>query len=708
MTEKPVQHVAKTTPDPTQQQIERIKDSQVGIFGDHARVEGGIHFPTIYQIAAPQPVDQATLAAAQRQLAALPLDHVPPPAPLPSGSRMPFGRNPLFVGREADLRALAEALKGGATAAIGQIAAATGLGGIGKTQLASAFVHRYGQFFAGGVFWLSFADPQAVPAEIAACGGAGALDLRPDFGALPLADQVRLVLSAWCSPLPRLLVFDNCEDEDLLAQWRPPSGGARVLVTSRRGEWRAELGVRALRLDVLPRPKSVALLRNHRPDLADAGADAIAAELGDLPLALHLAGSFLATYRHARFGAPQTYLAQLRRAGLDHPSLAASGRTLTTAHERHVGRTFALSYARLDPQHPTDAVAHALLARSACFAPGEPIPRALLLATLELPEDDFEAERRAEDGLARLVALGLLEAEAGGGLVLHRLLAAFVRGAAAGDAARAAVEEALLAGARRLNQAGYPAPLLAWQPHLRAVADAARAREDERAVGLCNTLGYHLHTIGDYAGARPYFERALAIFEAALGPDHPHTAQSLNNLGGLLYSMGDLAGARPYLERALAINEVTLDPDHPDTAASLNNLGYLLQAMGDLAGARPYLERALAIREKALGPDHPATAQSLNNLGALLDSMGDLAGARPCYERALVIFEAALGPDHPDTAPSLSNLATLCYHERKLEEAARLMRRALAIWEAALGPEHPHTQGARQSLAAIEERLQGE
>ncbi len=59
--------------------------------------------------------------------------------------------------------------------------------------------------------------------------------------------------------------------------------------------------------------------------------------------------------------------------------------------------------------------------------------------------------------------------------------------------------------------------------------------------------------------------------------------------------MGDLAAARPYLERALAIYEKALGPDHPDTATSLNNLGGLLQAMGDLAAARPYYERALAI-----------------------------------------------------------------------------------------------------------------
>src|SRR5262245_14910762 len=66
---------------------------------------------------------------------AFPLDSLPAPAPLPPGSRMPLARNPLFVGREADLLRLARALRGGGTAAIGpQAAVATGLGGLGKTQ----------------------------------------------------------------------------------------------------------------------------------------------------------------------------------------------------------------------------------------------------------------------------------------------------------------------------------------------------------------------------------------------------------------------------------------------------------------------------------------------------------------------------------------------------------------------------------------------
>jgi hypothetical protein len=267
---------------------------------------------------------------------------------------MPLSRNPLFVGRERDLRNLAKTLKGGKAIAIGRIetAATTGLGGIGKTQLASEFVHRYGQFFGGGVFWLSFADPKAVPAEIAACGGTGAMELRPNFGELSLEDQVRLVMAAWQESMPRLLVFDNCEDPDLLSLWRPTSGGCRVLVTSRRADWEATLGVQTLPLDVLNRSESIALLREHQPDASDEILDAIADELGDLPLALHLAGSYMARYR--RTITPAQYLKQLRDpALLQHRSLKGLGIS-PTGHVQNVRRAIALSYDQLDPNNEID------------------------------------------------------------------------------------------------------------------------------------------------------------------------------------------------------------------------------------------------------------------------------------------------------------------------------------------------------------------
>lgn len=104
--------------------------------------------------------------------------------------------NPLFVGREEDLKFLAAEMRaGGSPSRPMKTVCLSGLGGVGKTQLASEFAHRYGSYFRGGIYWLNLSNPDAIAEEIASCGGAGAMDLRADFDRLPLEDQVRRVKS---------------------------------------------------------------------------------------------------------------------------------------------------------------------------------------------------------------------------------------------------------------------------------------------------------------------------------------------------------------------------------------------------------------------------------------------------------------------------------------------------------------------------------
>lgn len=649
---------------------------------------------------------------------ALPEDEIPEPGPLPAGSRMPLSRNPLFVGRQEDLRALARQLKAGQTSAIGQVetAAATGLGGIGKTQLASEFVHRYGRFFAGGVFWMSFADPAAVPAEIVTCGRR--LNLHPDYDALPLDHQVRLVEEAWQRFLPRLLVFDNCEEEDILDRWRPRFGGARVLVTSRRSQWDRGLGVQAIPLGILPRSSSIELLRRFCPDVPsdDSGLNGIAEELGDLPLALHLAGSFLERYRNSSFGQPLAYLESLQRNGLlDHPSLQGKGSKISpTGHEAHVARTFALSFERLNLEDDTDGLAAMFLILAANFAPGEPIPFDLLLKVTHLEPQNTDAELQAHDALGRLIDLGLVGMREDRSLVLHRLIAEFARGTVDSEyseKAREAVEVTIFREAEELNERGFPAPLLVWQVHLRAVTEEALNREDEGAADLCNVLGGHLWIIGNLLEAQTYWERALVIREKVLGPEHPQTTDSLNNLGVLLHAQGNLSEDDPqgkfseallYYQRALLIREKVLGEEHPHTAQSLNHIGALLRDQGEFARSQAYIEQALAIREKVLGPEHPDTAFSLVDLGSLFLAQGNLTDAKIYIERSLSIREKVLGPEHPDTAISLNKLGLLLWKQRDLIGARVHFKKAIAISEKTLGSHHPWTKNARKNLQLLD------
>ena len=496
-------------------------------------------------------------AAAQALLDTIPLDVVPEVVALPTPHRMPLPANPRFVGRTSDLMKLAGALRPGGVAAI-----TTGIGGVGKTQLASEFAHRYGQFFLGGVFWLSFADPAGIDTEIAACGGAGGLGLYADADKLEIAEQIAKVYQAWEQPIPRLLIFDNCEDEALLAARLPRSGGCRVLVTSRSGQWR-DPRVATHALGTLSRPESVALLRGYRADLSEAEAGAIAELLGDLPLALSLAGSYLQTYAEEEIGRPATYLKNVEKALLEHRSLQGAGAAPSlTGHEQHVKATFEVSLKRLRPDDQVDALALAALARAARLAPGEAFPRELLLATLGKETEDEEEIAQRSDALRRLVGLGLLERAEEGALRMHRLLSAFARAAVQDEGAQGAVERALTNRGNATVNAGFPSDLQPIIAHLRHAMAVANQRGDAEAAALANALGRTEKTLTNYAAARPLYERALSIREKALGPLHPDIAQSLNNLAGLLESLGDYGGARLLYERALAIWEQVLGPPH--------------------------------------------------------------------------------------------------------------------------------------------------
>ena len=113
-----------------------------------------------------------------------------------------------------------------------------------------------------------------------------------------------------------LLVFDNAENPADVTPWLP-GGGGHVLITSRERGW-AEIAA-PVEVDVLARAESVAILQARVTGLSEADADRLAAELGDLPLAIAQAAGFM-----AETGMPAAeYLGLLRtRAG----QLLAQGR----------------------------------------------------------------------------------------------------------------------------------------------------------------------------------------------------------------------------------------------------------------------------------------------------------------------------------------------------------------------------------------------
>ena len=587
------------------------------------------------------------------------------PEPVTPQQRPPRAEH--FTGRGAELTELMADLQPGAIVSI------CGPGGMGKTALAAEAIFRLDeagelrQRFPDGVVVHSFygqPDSGLALAHLVQSFQPGAQEFSGDAAQRTLAGK------------RALLVLDGAEEAEDLNRLLRLRGDCGVLITSRRrsdarGTWRD--------MAPLPLTEAITMLGQWPAEALDrAAAAAICEQVGRLPLAVQLAGRYLQTGQESA----ASYLAWLQTTPIQ-----------ALSHGGHREESVAVLLQRSVAQ--VDETAQAVLGAMGLLA-AAPFPLRLIADGLKLEE------RPARNALGALVNYGLLRREEEAYVVNHALVHRYAREAMTVERdVQQAIAGSLLALVDEIDVERQPSAALPTLPHLQAAAAWEAAEESELGAELCNAIGYWLDLLADYAGARPFYERALAIYEKTLGPDHPDTARSLNNLGFLLQAMGDLAAARPFYERALAIYEKALGPDHPDTARSLNNLGALLQAMGDLAAARPFYERALAIYEKALGPDHPDTALSLNNLGALLDSMGDLAGARPFYERALAIREKALGPDHPDTANSLNNLGFLLQAMGDLAAARPFYERALAIREKALGPDHPDTARSLNNLGYL-------
>ena len=624
------------------------------------------------------------------------------PGQLPKNAILPYQRNYDFVGRREMLLSLAALLlpKSPLDDLLSRVVAITGMGGMGKTQLAVEFAYRYGRYFPGGVYWLSFAEADNVTAEVSSIGGERGMGLYRDAEKLTLTDQVGRVQRAWQEAIPRLLIFDNCEDEDLLAKWLPKTGGCRVIITSRRGCWTQALGVTIRPLSTLSPSFSITLLKRLAPEVTEVDAADIAAEVGYLPLALQLAGSFLRRYRTMT---ATHYLSQLRHQGLlDHPSLRGRGSDYSpTGHELDVARTFAINFDYLDITHEVDAMSRQLLVRAACYAPGEPIPRKLLIATVIADEENIDEVLLVEDALVRLVSLGFLEDEGGETVVLHRLLAAFV-GKMIDDEAQTAVAQTIHQTIDRYRQQTgslffLPVPL----SHLRYITHTLLQKGEVIAADLANQLGLHLCFVADYNNVEDYFQKGLSIYEQQYGRNHPDTAVCFTNFGTLHASRGDYYQARLAYEQVLAIREQVLGIHDPQTAIALNNLGYLLIRQGDYEAAHLYLTKAVDLLEEAGEVSSPRLAIFVNNLGLALMYLRNYEEAAALMEQALMIRQETLGIDHPYTAVSLHNLGKLHLEQQKLRQAQTYFEKALTIQKQTVGQNHPHMARSFHMLGCL-------
>jgi tetratricopeptide (TPR) repeat protein len=656
--------------------------------------------------------------------------------------KVPYAQNTFFTARSSILQQLHTTFLAGKTGVVVQ--ALTGLGGIGKTQIALEYAYRYAQTYQA-IFWVA-ADPQG--------------DLLADFVSiaqfLDLPEQhepnqalIVTAIKQWFQQHEGwLLLFDNVEEVTAVNAFRPTAGKGHILITTRAqatGSIATPCEIEPLALQegaqfLVQRVKLLA--QDLPPDQVESqkqAAEEITRLFAGHPLALDQAGAYVEETGQRLSDYLTLY--QRRQVAL----LQRRGDT-STDHAQSVMTTFALAFESVERMRPDAAE----LLRFCAFLHPDALPEELLLAGAlafdpayqGIAHDSYELDA----ALAVLRKYSLVKRNPATKTVsVHRLVQEVLKKSMPEEQQRRWAEAVVRTLSREFpnaEPASWPT-CLRYLPHARVGIHLLEAWQMHfvEAARLLNAVGHYLDKRAEYAEAKRYYEQALALLveeeeqllsaqilsnlgvlhihlarypeaesclrkalrirEQMYEPAHPDLAQSLNDLAGVYHNQGKLTEAEPLYQQALSIQEQTLGAEDPVTLRTLGNLALLKYSQKKYGESETLNKRVLAAREKHAGAQHVDTGQSLLNLAYVYLLQQRYAEAELLFGRALAIYEEGYGPEHPQTATALNGLALLYHAQQRYDEAEPLFRRALAIWENAYGLVSPRFVGLLKASAEI-------
>ncbi|MEU5437266.1 tetratricopeptide repeat protein [Streptomyces sp. NPDC020719] len=662
-----------------------------------------------------------------------------PPAEWPHQVGSPPQRAAFFQHR-AEIIELAAALAGGGAAVLGQTAASTpaeplatggaagvvaGLGGVGKSQLAAHYARSAMENGEVDVLvWVTAATRAAVVDTYADAAAQLIGPVAPEG-----REQAAEAFLAWLEPKagqPRcrwLIVLDDLTNPTTMkGLWPPPSRTGRTLVTTRRQDPALLAGRHHITVGVFSPGESRAYLTGVLAPYSLAQPakeqDALAADLGHLPLALAQAAAYIAELADAGMtpAAYRSLLADRTTALRDAaPDVLPDGQSLTVA------ATWSLSIEHADTLRPA-GLARPMLHLAAFLDPNG-IPDTALtsgpvlvylaqhrspsrLGAVTNPASPSVTDQEARTALSALRRLSLIEHTPNTpatAVRIHQLV-------------QRAVRDTLDPGQhQQLASTAANALLATWPDIERDLALAAALRANTTALadtagdalyrsdthGVLHRAGHSLGETGQVTAARDHFHHLTTTTTRHLGPDHPDTLATRCNLASWRGWAGDVAGAATATAELLEDYLRVLGPDHPGTLATRHNLARWRGEAGDAEGAATAFAELLEDHLRVLGPDHPETLKTRHNLAFWRGWTGDAEGAATAFAELLEDHLRVLGPDHPETLKTRHNLASWRGEAGHVAGAATALAELLDSRLRVLGPAHPHTLATRHNLASL-------
>jgi tetratricopeptide (TPR) repeat protein len=578
------------------------------------------------------------------------------------------------VGREGSLLALREQLLNGTPTNIGHAAAFRGMGGLGKTQLAVEYAHRYKDTYPKGVIWLT-ADQEISSQLIHTATKADWISSHSERELILNTAIKRIKTYSDC-----LIIFDNVDDLEQIKDYLPNvDASPHLLITSRTDQ----PGFTPIQLELLSGDESLVLLfkeaNREQTEAELESAQKIVEELDHLPLAIEIAGAYL---KHLSTMSMARYV-QLLESNL---KLAMSGKYFAgfTKHEKDLYLTLNITDSEVS-QAPLLKEILLLLSWSA------PASMGLSLMAELLGVKDVELFEPLELG----VGLKLLTADDNNERYsVHRLLRQIQRDtlpvSERSDWAETVCERMIGWFKDRKDEFNDLAEFEAEQDHLESWAELAEENIWAQCSGLIWLQAYPAWHWGKYQDSDHLLQRAMTIQDDSQYHSNVLTASDITSDLSTISSMkGQYNNALEYEKTALALRIKQLGENHSDVASSLGSIGNSYSNLAQCQKALEFKQKALAIQLEFHGEKHAAIAISYYNMGTSYNELSQHQKALEFQQKALDIQLKLLGEKHPGVAKGYNNISTSYNHLSEHQKALEFQQKALEIQLKLLGEKHP-------------------
>lgn len=576
-----------------------------------------------------------------------------------------------------------------------KVAVITGLGGIGKTQLAANYITEYMNKYKL-IGWINASNILSIQNSYIEL--VEKLDSEYKYTNIINQDFVLKYMKNWLENHEDwLIIYDNVKNPKELKEVLPNPINGHIIITSQKAKWSKFNPT--IELKKLTREESISFLMKKAEKDYEYDMEELISLLDNFPLALEHAASYI----HKTSRSFSYYLNKFK----SRRSEMLSKAKIPEDYNHTIATTWEIAFDEIKEKCP-DAIEFLYFIS---FLAPEDIPLEMLkikeeseINIVEILRDDF----RIDDVIESLLDYSLINCNnCTNKINIHKLVQVVVNYKLSKDIKKKYCEDIINIFnkilSNNINDLSNKCQFKELLPHAIQLIENARdigIKSKELSV-LCENVGLLLNKIADYEKAIKILKYGLNIGEKIFNYYSKEIANYIINLGFVEKLSGNINEGLRYYNKAVNIYEKLNLICSLEYALLINNIGRVKMDQGKYEESHELIFKSFQILEKLNLQYDVKNIVVLSNLALSFEHIGDINSAIKINRKVLEILKENNLKESQEMATCLNNLSCCLIKKNKSYSALVLNFRSIKIEESIVGDKHPISAIYYSNIASL-------